>query len=485
MADVDDVKTAEFQMVRIPMNRRHLLWLGLATACTNGQTARVTTSEASQSRADEIRRILINRIDRDRQSRGIVVGVTTENGAEFVAYGKFDDENSQPVSTKTSFEIGSITKTFTALLLADAVHRKEVALSDPAAKYLPTGLKALERNGKPITLEHLATHMSGLPPWMVETAGQKMTMDEAYSNKPDDIFRFLSTYDLSRDPGSQFEYSNLGMALLGLVLARRTRQDYATLLSTRIVKPLGLSATGGPNLHAKDSSFAVGHDAQLNQAKAWGDLGGSGGLRSTAEDLIRFVNAAIGNRPSPLKPSFDALLSVRKPIGPDLDQALGWQVRSFPDQVIVNKGGNSFGFCAFVGFDLQRRIGVVVLSNSIVEIEDIGMHVLRAAYPLTEGHKVIPTDPSRLDGYVGRYAITPPPTTMLVLRQGDELFVELNGSPKFRLYREDDQRFFLKEIELSFEFQTGADGRATGFILRQKNIPDVVIPRVGDGLIRQ
>ena len=107
-------------------------------------------------------RIFPQRIDKQHQSVGIVVGVIDSTGRRTVSYGKFDEDDKRPVDADTIFEIGSVTKVFTSLLLADMVQRGEVAL-DPVAKYLPSGVKMPERNGRQITLEDLATHTSGLP----------------------------------------------------------------------------------------------------------------------------------------------------------------------------------------------------------------------------------------------------------------------------------------------------------------------------------
>src|SRR4029077_12610968 len=113
---------------------------------------------------DEIREILVRRVDHQKQAVGIVVGVIEPNGRRVVAYGNLANGDTRTLDGDTIFEIGSITKVFTSLLLADMVNRKEVTLDDPAAKYLPENIKIPERNGKPITLLDLSTHRSGLPP---------------------------------------------------------------------------------------------------------------------------------------------------------------------------------------------------------------------------------------------------------------------------------------------------------------------------------
>src|SRR5437773_2311794 len=113
---------------------------------------------------DEIRETLVRRIDHQKQAAGIVVGVIEPNGRRVVAYGNLANGDPRTLDGDTIFEIGSISKVFTSLLLADMVNRKEVTLDDPAAKYLPENVTMPERSGKSITLLDLSTHSSGLPP---------------------------------------------------------------------------------------------------------------------------------------------------------------------------------------------------------------------------------------------------------------------------------------------------------------------------------
>ena len=111
----------------------------------------------------EIRKILVERIDKDRQSVGIVVGVIEPSGRRIIAYGNLDQSDKRALDGDTIFELGSVTKVFTSLLLADMVRRGEVSLTDPVTKFLPTGTKMPERGDRQITLQDLATHMSGPP----------------------------------------------------------------------------------------------------------------------------------------------------------------------------------------------------------------------------------------------------------------------------------------------------------------------------------
>ena len=191
----------------------------------------------------EIRQILVDRIDKDRQSVGIVIGVIEPAGRRVVAYGNLDEGDKRPLDGDTIFEIGSVTKVFTSLLLADMVQRGEVALTDPVARYLPSQVKMPERGGRQITLQDLATHTSGLPR-LPSNLNPKDPANPYADYSVDQLYQFLSGYQLTRDIGSQSEYSNLGGGLLGHVLARRAGMDYEALVKSRICEPLGMKSTG-------------------------------------------------------------------------------------------------------------------------------------------------------------------------------------------------------------------------------------------------
>src|SRR5215813_12639890 len=141
-----------------------------------------------------IREILVKRIDQQKQAVGIVVGVIEPTGRRVVAYGNLANGDPRPLDGDTIFEIGSTTKVFTSLLLADMVNRKEVALDDPAAKYLPQHVKMPERSGKAITLHDLSTHTSGLPP--LPNLKPNDPRNPYAGHSVDDLYEFLSGYTL-------------------------------------------------------------------------------------------------------------------------------------------------------------------------------------------------------------------------------------------------------------------------------------------------
>jgi serine-type D-Ala-D-Ala carboxypeptidase/endopeptidase len=273
---------------------------------------------------------------------------------------------------RTIFQVGSVTKVFTALLLADMAERGEVRLSDPAARYLPGAREAAD----PVTLADLATHTSGLPrlPRGLFWSALLSPLDP-YARYPASWFKRAARRALrTRSAGSPYTYSNFGYGLLGYLLGRAAGSDYETLVTTRVCGPLGLAETTfgepGPPLDPK----AQGHKAQGHKAGRpvpdWrmGALAGAGGLYSTSADLSRFLHACLAASDGsaadgPLAPAIRAALAPRQPV-PGGEIGLAWHHTRRGDRRIIWHNGMTGGFSAMVAFDPDRGLGVAALANS-------------------------------------------------------------------------------------------------------------------------
>ena len=434
--------------------------------------------------SDEIREILVKRIDQQKQAVGIVVGVIEPAGRRVIAYGNLATGDPRTLDGDTIFEIGSVTKVFTSLLLADMVNRKEVALDDPASKYLPEHVTMPERNGKAITLQDLATHTSGLPP-LPSNMKPKDLRNPYADYTVDDLYQFLSGYTLPRDPGSEFEYSNLGGGLLGHVLALRAGTDFESLIGTRITQPLNMPDTVITLSPSMQQRMATGHTTMLAPTANWDlpTLAGAGALRSSANDMLTFLEAFLGYQESPLAPAMNAMLEVRRPAA-KTEIGLGWLLNSADGREIAMHDGGTAGFRSFIAYDPKERIGVVVLSNGTRSgVEDLGLHLLNPKLPLANPepprqHTEIPMHPKLLDNYIGRYQVNPN-LIIEITRDGNRLFAQsflqlsnkqpgdLTGMPQFELFAEGEKNFFAKVADNTFIFETGHEGRATSLFLNR------------------
>jgi CubicO group peptidase (beta-lactamase class C family) len=220
----------------MPSSRCGLVLIGLAAiSFTTGVRAQVAAD-------DEIRSILVQRIDREQQGMGIVVGVVTPSGRRVIAYGRRSATDRTPLDGDTVFEIGSVTKVFTSLLLAQEVQRGEMALTDPASKYLPEAVTLRTRHDRAITLLDLSQHTSALPP-MPTNARAVGPAGSLAGYTTGQLYQFLTAFTPAWDIGSRYQYSNLGAALLAHLIERRTATDYETLVRERITAPLGMRST--------------------------------------------------------------------------------------------------------------------------------------------------------------------------------------------------------------------------------------------------
>ncbi|HEU4887520.1 MAG TPA: serine hydrolase, partial [Thermoanaerobaculia bacterium] len=418
--------------------RKHLPLLFITALLATSVAAAPIASDA------EIRKILVERIDTQEKGVGIVVGVIEPDGRRIVAYGNHDRTGKRPVNGDTVFEIGSVTKVFTALLLADSVQRGEVALSDPISKYLPAGVKVPERGGKKITLQDLAAHVSGLPRLPTNFAPKDGSNPYA-DYTVQQLYDFLGSYELPRDIGESYEYSNLAAGLLGHILALRAGTDYETLVRTRITAPLAMKSTAiklSPDLQKR---LAKGHNPQRDPVPNWDvpTLAGAGALRSTANDLLDFLAANLSQKPTPLAPAMRSMLAARRKTSiPETEIALGWHITSTAGSEIVWHSGGTGGYRSFIGFDPKKRIGVVVLSNTSTGegIDDIGRHLLNSSIPLWQPPKTrkeISVDPSILDRYTGIYELTPT-FALTITREGNRLFSQATGQERAELFAESE-----------------------------------------------
>jgi len=334
----------------------------------------------------EIRNILVDRIDTGKQSVGIVVGIVTPKGRRIVSYGNLAKGDARPLTGDTVFEIGSMTKVFTSLVLMDMVQKGEVSLDDPVARFLPSTVKVPERNGKKITLRDLSTQTSGLPR-MPNNFHPKDPGNPYADYSVDQLYEFISGYTLTRDIGEKYEYSNLAVGLLGNALSRRAGMDYEAMVAARVLKPLEMKDTAVTLSAGMKSRLATGHNALMIAVPNWDipTLAGAGALRSTANDMLTFLAANLGFIKTPLAKAMAAEVSVRSPTGvPNLEIAYAWHVFTANGKTIYWHNGGTGGYRTFMGYDPSAGVGVVALSNASTPagVDDIGHHLLDPEFPL-------------------------------------------------------------------------------------------------------
>ena len=433
----------------------------------------------------EIRRILVERIDEEARGVGIVVGVLESGVRRVVAHGRLATDSEKTPDGDTVFEIGSITKVFTSAVLANLVEQGTLELETPVQDLLGSAARVPMRNGAAISLLHLATHSSGLPR-LPDNLDPEDPSNPYADYTVDQLHEFLSSHELARDIGERVVYSNLGVGLLGYSLARKNGTDYETLVSTQLLKPLGMLDTSIALTPALRERLAVGHDRALEQAANWdiATLAGAGAFRSTAKDMLTFVEANLSPRESVLHQALAAMHIARRPFpAPHMEIGLGWILRTEHDRTILWHNGGTGGYRSFVGFDPVSGSGVVVLSNTTFSVDDLGFHLLDRRFDLSTPppqRTEIELDPGIYDEYAGRYQVAKG-TIATVTRENDQIFIQLTGQPRLEIFPESQSSFFLRAVEAQISFGRDEGGTVDHMVLHQNGLDQRAV-RLAEGV---
>jgi D-alanyl-D-alanine-carboxypeptidase/D-alanyl-D-alanine-endopeptidase len=303
----------------------------------------------------------------------LVIGVTRGGRRSISGFGQGGPDG------KTLFEIGSVTKVFTGVLLAQAVENGEVALDDPLSKYLSAEKLPPGKPAAKITLVQLATHTSGLPRLPADFSMADLS-DPYGKLSVDTLFHSLSETKPG-EAGKKSDYSNFGFAVLGQVLARRAGKNYGELVGERVAGPLGMTDTWCELPVELRGRLIKGHDAKGKLVSHWNFDGyaPAGAIRSDASDLLTFLEANLKPADTPLG---KALALARREHFSSFGSGVGlaWQRRPAVEGVtLIWHNGGTGGFRSFVGMEEASGTGIVVLSNCSVEVDSLGMELLLLA----------------------------------------------------------------------------------------------------------
>jgi CubicO group peptidase (beta-lactamase class C family) len=391
----------------------------------------------------------------------LVFGIVDGDESTVVTFGTLD--GGKKPDGDTVYEIGSITKTFTATLLAQDVLANRVTLDTPVAKLLPD-FTIPSRGGKPITLGEIGTQHSGLP----RLPSNLLPKDSANPYADYDgakLKAFLAGYELPRDPGASYEYSNLGFGLLGYALAQSNHTTYGDLVARGILRPLGMSMSGTSFTSVMRAHLARGHDEDGKPASNWDldALAGAGAIRSTASDMLRYLKANMGAGKAPLGAAMKFAQQPRANMAKGMRIGLAWMTT---DKGIIWHNGGTGGYRSFIGFTADGRHGVVVLTNTAVEADDLGFAVLDPDAPIAPAHKAIALPAASLDAYVGTYKLADK-FFVKFFRDGDRLLTQATGQGPFQVFPSAPDEFFARVGGISITFKRDAKGEVDGLVLHQ------------------
>lgn len=428
--------------------------LVLALACSTGLSAAQTIDELVRERVDA------------GETPAMVVAVFQDGKTTYYSHGYAHVESKRRADSRTLFEIGSITKTFTTTVIAQQAQEGKIKLADPVQGTLPTDVTMPVRGDKSITFEDLASARSGLPR-LPDNLKPSDETNPYIDYTEEQLYAFLNAYKLTRDIGSQYEYSNLGMGLLGVLAGRIDGKTYREAVDQRILKPLGMKSTYLNTPDRKDKNAAVGYsDGKPVPAWTWTDascMQGAGGLLSNAEDMMAYLLANMNPPDNTLGRAMTDAHQARLDIGRNnMKIGLGWHIRN---KIIWHNGGTG-GFRTFAGYEPDKKMAVVILTNSTVGADDLGFHLMDASIPLKKVRKEVAVDLPVLQSYAGVYEITPQ-FSLTVSVEGGQLMAQATNQPRFNLHPESATKFFLKVVDAQVEFIKNEQGVVDKLILYQ------------------
>ena len=415
----------------------------------------------------------------DVKAGGFVMGESVEGKVHYAVIGA-PLPHAGAVPEKVIFEIGSISKVFTSLLLAQTVMEGKAALTDPISKYLPPGLK-LDPKVAGITLEQLATHTSGLPR-LPDNLGATDALDPYANFTADRLDDFLLRYHPTVSPPQSVAYSNLGAGLLGRLLERIHGRPYATLLAERITGPLGLADTVITLSPEQQARFATPHSGSL-PVKPWqmGTLQGAGAIRSTAADLIKFGQALLAPD-RPIYPAWKLVCQPRTIVAADQKIGLSIFVENRRGETVYFHDGGTGGFRSYVQLSpASRRVTVVLLNNDSVQLGRYLAGTLGPKPADGDTSEEVPIETTRLTDYTGVYAITPAQRFTVIQDETGRLRIRLTGQPFGPVVHLGSDRFILKRVEAEFQFSRAPSGQVDALTLFQRG-REVAARRTADPL---
>jgi CubicO group peptidase (beta-lactamase class C family) len=396
------------------------------------------------------------------QPGGVAIAWVDAEGTAFLQAGRFDGDGSTAITPDTQFEIGSVTKVFTSLLLAESERAGKVSRADPAAKYLlPAGDPDQAALAK-ITLFSLATHTSGLPRLSSNIGPNPDANPDPYARYDREMLVEALRLDGAVAPaGRGMAYSNFGAAVLGEALGTAWGTRYAAALEAQVLAPLGMKATTlGLAGQPAPGDFPPPHaGGKVTPAWTFQAYAPAGALRSSARDMARFLAACLARNDGPLHAAIQATVRPQQradDVGGQI--GLGWFIT---DEGIVWHNGATAGSHAFVGFNPKTGTGVAILANFQLVAEPLGFGLLGGRPPQPKIDRI-----KDAAGYVGRYPLAPAFAIDVTERNGT-LHVQATGQPAFPLRVIGADRFAIGGVPAEVSFERDGDGKVVALVLHQ------------------
>jgi len=418
---------------------------------------------------EDISKIVQYRLDVEKSTLGAAIVIIEGNNIEFINFGTARKDKNQAITKDTLFEIGSISKTFTSIALASMVDEGKVKLHDPVQMYMPENVRIpIKTNDNPITLASLANHSSGLPRLPINMPyGDPLDPYADYTVEM--MYEFLNNYDLPREVGENYEYSNLAVGLLGHVLGLIDKKTYQEVIDDRVLKPLLMTTTFVNVPMTQIDNLSDGHNGALNKTKHWQlpTLAGAGGLKSNAKDMALFLAANMQKQSLTNAIALTHKQSINyKDAGPVI--GLAWHKKQYGNGSYLHHNGGTGGFRTFIGFDQKQKKGIVILDNSANGLAEIGdaylTNSLKDINPDIENTIVVKE--AKLKRLIGQYELVPG-FILTVSNIENQLYIQATGQHKLPVFPKSDLIFEYRAVKASVIFELGDNNTAVSVSLDQ------------------
>jgi len=425
----------------------------------------------ASSNSDIIQALIKHKIAKEKSVVGVSIAIIENDKVEYINIGLVNQQEKLPVTSDSLFEIGSISKTFTSIALANMVIEGKVKLDDPVKNYLPKSIKMPSKKGKEITLASLANHSSGLP---------RLPSNMPYSDPLDPyadysvelMYEFLNGYEPTRDVGEKFEYSNLGVGLLGHVLGLIDRKSYQQVVTDRVLKPMAMQNTFVDVPQSYLKFLSDGHDSQGKPTKHWqlSTLAGAGAIKSNIKDMATYLRGNIDQ--NLLDRSLKLTLKQSINFG-DKNPKIGlaWILAEHKTGSYWWHNGGTGGFRSFIGFDPQMKKGIVILENTANGMDAIGSAYMMGTLTKLRSDilDVVQVDEAKLKSLNGHYQLAPN-FIMTVTNEEKQLYVQATGQVRVPMAAKSNLEFVNPKIQARITFELDSKGQALALVLHQRGI---------------
>lgn len=317
-----------------------------------------------------------------QNNTGLCIGIYDKGQKTSYHYGEIKIGSGKKPNDLTRFQMGSISKVFTGLMLADMMVTHNIDPLRPASEFLPNGKPSMAYKKKPVRLLDLTTHTAGYPHDPTNLEETIIDDWDSFSNYDvENLMQFFKDYELERKPGKRWGYSNSAVGLLGYITSNYHQQSYERVLQDKICKPLNMpnSTTVEPEEENVFQPYYLGEEvSNLHLTEA---LVGAGGIYTTTEDMLRFTEANLQPQNTPLS----EVLTVAqqrwvKARNINFDMGIGWWIFDHPfdkKAKLIGHGGHTGGTNTMLFFDPSRQLGIFVATNSEIEVEDLALNIIK------------------------------------------------------------------------------------------------------------